>query len=93
VLLRAAPAARPQREALLLRGGVVGYSLPAPRIATLAVAPGDTLIFATDGIGGGFRHAARSHGDVQELAADILLHHARAHDDALVLVARYVGIG
>jgi serine phosphatase RsbU (regulator of sigma subunit) len=93
LLVRAAPAARPQREALLLRGGVVGYSLPAPRIAKLAVASGDTLIFATDGIGGGFRHAARGDRDVQGLAAEILLHHARDHDDALVLVARYVGLG
>ena len=44
----------------MLRGGVVGYSLPALRIATLSVAPGDTLIFATDGIGGSFRKLTRS---------------------------------
>jgi phosphoserine phosphatase RsbX len=82
----------PAREALLLRGGVVGYSLPQPRIATLAVAPGDTLILATDGVDAGFRHVSLRGGSVQDLAADILLRHGRERDDALVLAARYIGV-
>jgi negative regulator of sigma-B (phosphoserine phosphatase) len=91
-LFRAAPDARPARETLLLRGGVVGYSLPKPRSATLPVAPGDTLVFATDGVDGRFRHGPMPGGCVHSLAGDILLRHGRASDDALVLVARYAGI-
>jgi negative regulator of sigma-B (phosphoserine phosphatase) len=91
-LYRASPNARPTREALLLRGGVVGYSLPKPRTATLPVSPGDTLIFTTDGIGNGFRRDSMPDGPVQALADDILLRYGRSLDDALVLVARYVGV-
>jgi serine phosphatase RsbU (regulator of sigma subunit) len=42
---------------VLLRSGVVGYQLPTLRASTLPIAPGDLLIFATDGIG-----ARRIHG-------------------------------
>jgi negative regulator of sigma-B (phosphoserine phosphatase) len=91
-LFRAASNALPAREALLLRGGVVGYSLPQLRIATLPVTRGDTLIFATDGVGAGFRHGSMPGGSAPDLAADILLRHGRALDDALVLAARYIGV-
>jgi serine phosphatase RsbU (regulator of sigma subunit) len=91
-LFRAASNALPAREALLLRGGVVGYSLPPNRTATLSVARGDTLILATDGVGSGFRHKSMQVGSVQDVAADILLRHGRDRDDALVLAARYMGV-
>jgi negative regulator of sigma-B (phosphoserine phosphatase) len=91
-LFRASPVARPNRETLLLRGGVVGYSLPHSRAATLPIAPGDTLVLATDGIDSGFRHGSMQGGSVQGLANDILLGHRRGTDDALVLIARYTGI-
>jgi negative regulator of sigma-B (phosphoserine phosphatase) len=91
-LFRAASNGLPPREALLLRGGVVGYSLPQPRTATVAVAPGDILIFATDGVATGFRHESMQGGSVQDLVTDILLRYGREIDDALVLAARYVGV-
>jgi negative regulator of sigma-B (phosphoserine phosphatase) len=91
-LFRAASNALPARETLLLRGGVVGYSLPAQRTATLSVAPGDTLVFATDGVGVGFRYGSMQGRSAQELADEILFRHGRERDDALVLAARYVGI-
>jgi hypothetical protein len=91
-LFRAAWNARPARETLLLRGGVVGYSLPQPRIAMLSVEPGDTLIFATDGVAVGFMHGSMQAGSVRDVAAGILLRHGREHDDALVLAARYIGV-
>lgn len=40
-----------RQELLLLRGGVVGSRLPPLRVAELPVAVGDTLAFATDGVG------------------------------------------
>src|SRR2546421_3153615 len=50
VVLYAAPNARPARASLVTRGGIVGGSeLPQLRSAALPVAPGDLLIFATDG--------------------------------------------
>jgi negative regulator of sigma-B (phosphoserine phosphatase) len=90
-LVRVSPLARPQREALLLRGGIVGYSLPSARAATLAVAPGDTLILATDGVSGSFKRGPPPEGPPPELAAEFLRQHGRDTDDALVLLARYVG--
>jgi negative regulator of sigma-B (phosphoserine phosphatase) len=90
-LLRASPLARPEREALLVRGGIVGYSLPSGRAATLAVMPGDTLIFATDGVASAFKRGSFYDGSPPELAAELLRRHARATDDALLLLARYIG--
>lgn len=88
VLLHAG-ASRP--EELLLRSGVVGAQLPALQAAAIPIAPGDTLIFATDGIEGGFSRSLGRTGSAQAAAESILTHHGRRTDDALVLVARYLG--
>ena len=85
-----AEAARP-RESILLMGGVVGYQLPRLRPSAIAVAPGDTLVFATDGIRHGFLEDLDPGLPTQELADRILATHSRGSDDALVLVARYRG--
>jgi phosphoserine phosphatase RsbX len=90
-LFRGSPTTRPAREPLLLRGGVVGYSLPQPRAATLSIELGDTLIFATDGIHGRFKYETLDDAPVQDLAEKILRDHNRDTDDALVLVLRYEG--
>jgi serine phosphatase RsbU (regulator of sigma subunit) len=90
VLLRAgAPAAR--RETITLRGGIVGYQLPALRTSTLSLSPGDTLFLATDGIRDVFTEELPSPATPQQLADAILARHSRGSDDALVLVARYLG--
>ena len=89
LLLRADGAAA--REDLPLRGGIVGYRLPALPVATVPLAPGDTLILATDGIRGGFAQALPRRATPGELADGILARHARGSDDALVLVARWLG--
>jgi negative regulator of sigma-B (phosphoserine phosphatase) len=92
ILVRANAQARPARERLLLRGGVVGYRLPPLRAATLPVFPGDTLILATDGIRSGFAEEASPGGDPpQSLADRILARFGKHTDDALVLVARCLG--
>ena len=59
VLVRADRYARPGCEFVIPRGGVVGYRAPPPRISTLAVDPGDTLVLATDGVRPGFVDALR----------------------------------
>ncbi|MBN1178853.1 MAG: SpoIIE family protein phosphatase [Anaerolineae bacterium] len=91
VLLRANPGAERPRESLLLRGGIVGYQIPTPRPVVLPIAPGDTLIFATDGIRSGFVEELNAHDTPQAIADRIFEAFGRGTDDALVLVARYNG--
>jgi len=91
MLFRASATALPQREAILLRGGVVGYQLPPLRETVLPVARGDTMIFVTDGIRDGFAEKSPIGRHTGNVADDILARFARHTDDALVLVARYLG--
>ncbi len=79
------------RERLVLRGGVVGYNLPTPRPSVLPVKPGDTLIFATDGLRSVFVEDLTFSDSPQEMADRIFAQYKRGTDDAMVLVARYVG--
>lgn len=93
VVVRADAAVLPQLAWLLLQGGVVGYALPSPRPATLTITEADMLVFATDGIHIGFTQVLRESRQMgtQELAERVLAQHGTGTDDALVLVARYLG--
>ena len=91
VLLRADPKAAPVRDYVLLHGGVVGLQLPPLRAFVLPVAPGDTLIMATDGVRPGFAEGLPVKEPPQQLAERILARDGKGTDDALVLVARYLG--
>ena len=91
LLLRADSQAERARETLLPRGGVVGYRLPSLYPVVISVAPGDTLIFATDGLRSGFTEGVPLSDAPQQIAEHILEHYGRGTDDALVLVARYIG--
>ena len=79
-------------EFLLLRGGVVGDQLPLLSATLLPVQTGDTLLFATDGV------ALPSMVDLvpserpQAVAEQLLSMGRKETDDALVLVARWVGL-
>jgi serine phosphatase RsbU (regulator of sigma subunit) len=91
VLLRADDAPEPAAEALVARGGVVGYQLPPVRVATLRVWRGDVLVMATDGIRAGFTAGLATQHPPQEIAESILATFASGTDDARVVVARYLG--
>jgi negative regulator of sigma-B (phosphoserine phosphatase) len=91
LLLRADREAARPREALLSRGGVVGYHLPSLYPAVQPVYPGDTLIFATDGLRSGFTEGVVLDDSPQQIADHLLDDYGRGTDDALILVARYVG--
>jgi phosphoserine phosphatase RsbX len=80
------------RESVTTRGGVVGYQLPPLRAPAVSVAPGDTLVMATDGIRSAFLAELRAPATPAQLARAVFSRHARGTDDALVLVARYVGV-
>jgi phosphoserine phosphatase RsbX len=88
LLFHAAPGRA--RDALLTRGGVVGYRMPPLRVRELPIAGNDTLILTTDGIDASFGRQLPLELSPQELADEILLTHAKQYDDALVLVARYI---
>ena len=97
VLLYTDPAARPARPArpartsLVTRGGIVGSQLPQLRAEVISLAPGDTLLVATDGIRDGFADGLSTETPPQQLADQILARCGKGTDDALVLVARYLG--
>jgi hypothetical protein len=99
IFLRANAGAERARESLLLRGGVVGYRLPSLRPIVIPVTRGDTLIFATDGLRSSFtqelthseKEGLTSSDLPQQIAEHIFAEHGRGTDDALVLVAQYVG--
>jgi len=91
ILLRAEPGDQPCQESLLLRGGVVGFQLPLLSEDVLALAPGDTLLLATDGVRPGFEESLSLGAPPQDLAERILAQHLKGTDDALVLVAQFLG--
>jgi phosphoserine phosphatase RsbX len=89
VLVRADPSSQPSRDALMTRGGVVGYQLPNLRSKSIPFQPGDLLILWTDGVRAVSTN--RRAGSAQEIADAILSEHRLESDDALVLVARRLG--
>jgi len=91
VLVRANLATKRHTESLLLRAGVVGGQLSEPHASIIPIMSGDTLILVTDGIRSGFDERVTLHHSPKEIATDILSEHAKGSDDALVLVARYLG--
>jgi phosphoserine phosphatase RsbX len=90
-LLRADTSASHPSESLLLRGGLVGYQLPALQAGVLPIGPGDLLIFATDGVHAAFDQGINLADSVQKIADRILSRCFKGTDDALVLVIRYLG--
>ncbi len=94
LLLRADPRPRPWgAERAVLRSGLVGYRLPDLRASVVPIAPGDLLVFVTDGINAGFAEGWLRSDPPQEVADKIMARYAKQTDDALVLVARYLGEG
>jgi phosphoserine phosphatase RsbX len=90
-LLRAQGSAGPRTESLLLRGGVVGARLPTLVSEAVPVRRGDTLILATDGVRSDFLDSPLPALPTRELADHLLGRFCTQTDDALVLVARYLG--
>ncbi|MBI3561140.1 MAG: SpoIIE family protein phosphatase [Gammaproteobacteria bacterium] len=76
---------------LRLHGGTLGHRVPPMDVSVLPVTPGDILIFATDGVRDSFCHDLPLHISAQKIAEHIMAREARCTDDALVLVARYLG--
>lgn len=92
VVLRADPATRPPVHGVFLAAGVLGAQLPVlPPIGGVALGHGDTLVLATDGVRADLAEVGRAALRPEALASRILADHAGPGDDALVLVARWLG--
>jgi negative regulator of sigma-B (phosphoserine phosphatase) len=91
VLVRGGRGVASGSERILLRGGVIGYQLPLLRASITPVRAGDMLVFATDGIRSEFAQALNPLDQPLQAAERILAEYGKDSDDALVLVARYLG--
>jgi negative regulator of sigma-B (phosphoserine phosphatase) len=90
VLLQRQSSFLPGQESLLQRPGVLGDHLPRLTASVIQVSAGDLLVFATDGIRGGFADHTNLNNSPQQIADCILNQYGSGTDDALVLVARYL---
>lgn len=88
LVLRAEGSPHSRHEYLLLRGGVVGGQLPSLIASIMPLMQGDTLVFTTDGIRGGFAKDLSASDPPQGMADRILAKYSKGSDDALVFVAR-----
>lgn len=77
-----------QRLCVIPRGGVLGYQIPTPQVATVAVADGDLLCLATDGIASAFVEKTPATLEPRTLADYILKRYGQDKDDALILAVR-----
>lgn len=80
-----------RRESVLLRGGVVGYQLPALQASVWPLRRGDTVVFATDGVRDDFADALNTDEPVTQIVDRVIGRSFRGTDDGLVLALRYVG--
>lgn len=80
---------RSERVHLLTRGGIVGFRLPDLRITTVAVAPGDLLVLATDGLARDWTATAPQGKSAQAVADAVYERYNTGTDDALVSIVRF----
>ena len=91
-LVRSEPYDGRTRESVLLVGGVPGHQLPPLRASEHPIRPGDTLVFSTDGVRVGYLDLLEDYDEPRKVAGQIFEGFGKGTDDALVLVARYVGM-
>lgn len=91
VLRRGDRGAVSRPELLLGRPGVVGRNLGLPQAGVTAIAPGDLIVFATDGIHPEFADRLPTLDAPQRIADAVMAAHRTGTDDALVLAVRYRG--
>lgn len=91
VLLRHDKDATKKKRNLVLRGGVVGYKLPMLQASIYEIAPGDTLIFTTDGVESDYIDNINSQSTPKETVEYVASNYFKPSDDSLVLVAQYLG--
>lgn len=88
VLLRPETGVTLNCKELLVRSGTVGIVLPSSAPSSIAIAQGDMVAVATDGVRPGFMSAITRPAPCQGLAERLLAKYRTRNDDALVVVAR-----
>jgi phosphoserine phosphatase RsbX len=88
-LVRAGDGPGARFDSPLVFAGALGYSLPRVKPHTVPFAPGDAVVFATDGIEMDFSAALIGAAPAQELAERVYARHGKGTDDALAVVVRY----
>jgi negative regulator of sigma-B (phosphoserine phosphatase) len=91
VLVRSQNHTTPVKEFLLLARGFIGGQVSDLRPFVVPVGAGDTLTFATDGVASDFHEEVNVVQSPQKIADRVLSVHGKDSDDALVVVARFVG--
>jgi phosphoserine phosphatase RsbX len=89
-LVRATPNGA-KAELMPPTAGIVGHEVSVPEPVALSISRGDLLIFATDGIRPDFVASIDHSSLPRDIAHSILGAHATQEDDALIVVARYLG--
>ncbi len=92
ILLRTNESSPKNCEYLVQRSGVVGAQLPLLQASVTPIAVGDTIVMSTDGIHTEYAQHLPLASRPQQIADHILARYHKGTDDALVLVARYLGI-
>lgn len=77
---------------IILRGGIVGYSLPSLQASVFPVTPGDLLILTTDGVEKDYINDTSYNKTTAEIVDYISSNFFKRLDDALVFAARYTEI-
>lgn len=80
---------RREPSVLVPRGGIVGSIARPPPVRDHALARGDVLVLASDGLRHDYAAGLRPGGDPALVALRTLREHARDTDDACIVVARY----
>ena len=93
LLFRANPSSAAPCENVMLRGGLVGAQLPELYASVIPISASDMLILASDGIRHDFEQDIVTKASPKRTADHILEKYFKGTDDALVLVARFLGIG
>jgi phosphoserine phosphatase RsbX len=88
-LVRAGDGPGARFDSPLVFAGVLGYSLPRVKPLTLPIAPGDAVVFVTDGIASHFSGVLSGDVPAQALAERVYARHGKGTDDALAVVVRY----
>jgi negative regulator of sigma-B (phosphoserine phosphatase) len=91
MILRSGSSPHEGIDRLLLRPGIVGYRLPCIQAQAVPIAPGDLIVFATDGIRPDFENQIMPEEHPRTIANRISSGYRKPDDDGLILVARYLG--
>lgn len=85
-------AAASRGKSLMLRAGILGHNLPNLAVSVFPVGPGDEIVLCTDGISPDFTRPSGTDDSPQGTAERVMAEYSRDNDDALVVVARYLGL-